>query len=169
MDTAFIQTRNSLPARQSSVMSQFSDCSKRFLHAGVNIYAAVFGSLGGVLVLCGIAVLVIRSMIQKTRESLWKIKLEDIIFDDPPTILGKLTCKKPSTTLLNGCLVVIYELCYGNTTWNSQPDGARRKDQKCSALKYCHFFQGHILVLMHKTYVPLDDPGTDGGLYFEQS
>lgn len=70
----------------------------------------IFGTLGGVLLLCAVAAVLVRAQIRKAGESLWKIKLEDIVFDNPPTILGQGTFGVVSRATYRGTTVAVKSL-----------------------------------------------------------
>ena len=81
-----------------------------FCIAGINIYAVIFSTLGGILFLSAVAYVLVRAQIRKAGESLWKIKLEDVVFDSPPTILGQGTFGIVQRATYRGTTVAVKSL-----------------------------------------------------------
>lgn len=59
-----------------------------FLLVGINIYVVVFPLLAGMFLLGYLVLVMVKRHNCKTQEAMWRIQFGDLVWEDPPYILG---------------------------------------------------------------------------------
>lgn len=55
---------------------------------GFNYIAVVLATLAGIIALGFVVLLLVRKKMRRANEAMWRIKTSDLVYDDPPEILG---------------------------------------------------------------------------------